>query len=440
MSWTWAFIETSSFDLDKFVLLQEDGNTVILYGTPEKVGGSSGDLLEGSVRADILRGQGGNDTLVGGAGNDTLEMGAGVDQALGGSGNDLLYGDDFKPGYALERAQQVYRLYQATLDRDPDTAGLTDWTSRINDGEITSTQLAGGFVGSREFQIVYGALDDRAFVSLLYGNVLDRDPDAAGLAYWTGRIATGTSREQVVLGFSDSLEFARTTQATATAFIQARTEAGWTDDIYRLYQATLGREPDTGGFLDWTARLANGQSFLSSVAGFTGSREFQRVYGPLDDAGFVSLLYRNVLDREPDAIGLANWIGSLAAGTSREQVVEGFSQSREFVNASATGVKEFIRGLGLNDEIEGGGGDNTMWGGHLADRFVFDAAVSGQHRVMDLEPWDWLVFEGFGFSDASSIRARIVQSGADAVFSEGDVTVVLANTQIAALADDMFVF
>jgi hypothetical protein len=49
---------------------------------------------------------------------------------------------------------------------------------------------------------------------LLYQNVLDVDtPDAQGLARWTGELATGASRAQVVLGFSLSPQFAAETAA-----------------------------------------------------------------------------------------------------------------------------------------------------------------------------------------------------------------------------------
>ena len=83
-------------------------------------------------------------------------------------------------------------MYLATLDREPDTLGHADWTSRLQDRIIAPFYLAEGFLGSREFQTTYGALDDTAFVTLLYRNVLDRAPDAEELAYWLGRMAGGT--------------------------------------------------------------------------------------------------------------------------------------------------------------------------------------------------------------------------------------------------------
>ena len=365
---------------------------------------------------------------------------AAAEHLTGLGGNDTILGDGFRALDALPQAQQVWRLYQAALDRAPDTLGHANWTERLAGGGDALADVARGFVGSREFQATYGALDDRAFVTLLYQNVLDRAPDADGLAGWTGRLTAGASRAEVVLGFSESREFITRTEAAATDFTVARDAASWTDEVYRLYRATLDRAPDAGGFLDWTTRLVGGTALVTAVGGFVGGREFQNTYGALDDRGFVTQLYQNVLDRAPDATGMTGWLDRLAGGMSRADVVLGFAESREFVTATAADIKAFVRSLGPHDEIRGGGGTNTLTGGQLDDTFVFDAGVAADNRITDLEVWDHLSFQGFGYAGAGDIRAHLVQTGADVVFRDQGVTVTLAHTQMGALTDDMFVF
>ena len=373
------------------------------------------------------------------AGDLTLTGTAGADRLTGLGGNDTVHGDGFHADHALPQALQVWRLYRAMLDRAPDTAGQADWTARLASGDETLADVARGFAGSREFQTAYGALDDAGFVTLLYHNVLDRDPDAAGLASWTARLAGGTARAEVALGFSESREFVTRTGAEATGFTLARNPATWTDEVYRLYRATLDRDPDATGFADWLDRLGDGTALATAVTGFIGSREFRATYGTLDDAGFVTLLYRNVLDRAPDALGLAGWLDRLAGGTARADIVLGFAESREFVSATAAGLKTFVRSLGPQDEIRGGGGSNLLWGGQLADTFVFGTEAAA-HRVMDLEAWDLLSFQGFGYAGAGDIRAHMAQTGADVVFHDRGVGVTLVQTELAALADDMLGF
>ncbi len=108
--------------------------------------------------------------------------------------------------------------------------------------------------------------------------------------------------------------------------------------IIRLYRAVLDRNPDRGGFEFWVRRLRTGSTIDEVAAGFVSSREFGLVYGEPDDGEFVDLLYRNVLDREPDAEGRAFWIGQIDAGLTRVRIVVLFAESSEFVSLSGTGL------------------------------------------------------------------------------------------------------
>jgi hypothetical protein len=101
----------------------------------------------------------------------------------------------------------VARLYYATLDRAPDAAGLTFWTSKLAAQAATLVDEATALADSPEFKGHYGNLGDAAFVGQLYENVLGRPADAAGLATWTQALAHGASRGNVVTSFSESAEF-----------------------------------------------------------------------------------------------------------------------------------------------------------------------------------------------------------------------------------------
>jgi hypothetical protein len=110
-------------------------------------------------------------------------------------------------------AAEVARLYDTTLGRLPDSGGLAGWTHALENGSATLLQVTQGFVGSQEFQQVYGALSDRDFVTLLYHNTLHRDPDQGGLDGWVAALNNGVTRAQVVLGFSESPEHIQNTSA-----------------------------------------------------------------------------------------------------------------------------------------------------------------------------------------------------------------------------------
>ncbi|WP_339109635.1 DUF4214 domain-containing protein [Thioclava sp. GXIMD4216] len=384
--------------------------------------------LVGTAQNDWIEGDSGADTLTGGRGADTL---------LGGEGNDLLLGE-IEEGKFDTASAQVVRLFQATLDRAPNAEGHLDWTAQILSGEKTLTEVAQGFVDSAEFQDTYGELNDTQFVTQLYQNVLGRAPDAAGLKSWTTYLAQdGTTRADVVVGFSESTEFSRAMQSEVLDMSRAGYQSDWVDDVFRLYQATLGRAPDLGGITAWTTALSQGTPFEDVVSGFVNSTEFQQSYGQLDNEAFVTLLYENVLGRAPGSAGLADWCARMEdQGWSRADVVEGFSQSGEFTRQMADPLKNWMVDQGEWNQLEGGAGDNILFGGMMADRFVFSADTPGTHLVVDYQPWDCLSFEGFGYQSIEDIRAQFSQEGDDAIFIDQDVEVVLRNTLISEIDYD----
>ncbi|WP_198586005.1 DUF4214 domain-containing protein [Pararhizobium haloflavum] len=105
-------------------------------------------------------------------------------------------------------AGQAYRLYEAVLGRMPDQQGLTFWVDRLDGGEGL-VNVADALLNSDEFTANFGdndMLSDDAFVDVMYQNVLGRDADASGEAYWTGVLDDGTSRAKVLASFSESDE------------------------------------------------------------------------------------------------------------------------------------------------------------------------------------------------------------------------------------------
>lgn len=414
------------------ILLPGAGAWAQVTGGNDRIVGTVGNDALALLRGDdVFEGGAGNDTALGGLGNDTLSGGAGRDRLEGQDGNDLLVGDTY-----LDRSEtaqgQVFRVYQATLGRQPDTGGFADWSSRIESGARSLLEVITGFVDSPEFQNTYGDLDNAGFVRLLYQNVLGRQPDPAGFDDWVGQLDAGTSREQVVLGFSESAELKRKTGPEASAFSAPDPISETADEVYRLYQATLGRAPDFAGLQDWASRLADGAEPADIVTGFVGSAEFAARYGNPDNGGFVNLLYLNVLNRAADPGGFDNWVGRLEAGASRESVVLGFSQSQEFINKTDAGFRAFMRGTD-GDVFEGGPGNDALLGGNGADTFIFEVTDPGSDRVLQLDPWDTLVFGGFGYTETQDVLDQLRQVGPDVVFSDQAVSVTFVGTEL----DDM---
>jgi Tol biopolymer transport system component len=106
--------------------------------------------------------------------------------------------------FSAKRAPLV-RLYWAYFKRRPDLGGLNLWLNRYNNGS-TLVRISQEFAKSSEFTTKYGNTTPEQFVTLVYQNVLERNPESGGLTYWANKIKAGTPRGQVMANFSESSE------------------------------------------------------------------------------------------------------------------------------------------------------------------------------------------------------------------------------------------
>lgn len=114
--------------------------------------------------------------------------------------------------------------------------------------------------------------------------------------------------------------------------------------VFRLYQAGIGRRPDISGFDFWRSSIAGGTQTIDGMAAFivSSAPEFVQRYGNLDNTQFITQLYRNVYKRDPDAGGLAFWVDEINSGRrTRASVLIAFSGAPEYtttLNGDADGT------------------------------------------------------------------------------------------------------
>ncbi|WP_198384183.1 DUF4214 domain-containing protein [Roseomonas sp. KE2513] len=215
----------------------------------------------------------------------------------------------------------VYRLYQAAFDRLPDLAGQAYWTQRMDVYHDTLASIARSFTASAEFQAHYAGLSNQKVVQEFYRNVLGREGEASGVAYWANQLNGGASKADVLLGFSESIENVRNTASQAGD--RNLSEA------YRLYTAAFARAPDQPGLDYWTKELNAGATPLEVARNFTLSNEFKSLYAGANNAAIVDKLYQNVLGRAGEASGKSYWTAELDRGTPLANVLIGFADSEE---------------------------------------------------------------------------------------------------------------
>ena len=109
---------------------------------------------------------------------------------------------------------RIARLYLAYFGRLPDAEGWEYWNREFATGSSLG-DISASFAVSSEFTRTSVPTDDE-FIAHVYHQVLDREPDPDGFAYWQDQLATGLDRGELVLFFSDGVEFIRTSAATLT--------------------------------------------------------------------------------------------------------------------------------------------------------------------------------------------------------------------------------
>jgi Phycobilisome Linker polypeptide/Domain of unknown function (DUF4214)/EF hand len=111
-------------------------------------------------------------------------------------------------------------------------------------------------------------------VRLLYQRLLGRDPDASGLQVYT-EMAERDGIEAVARSIVNSAEYR---QAVGSGRVANADLAAYENAVKSLYRHVLGRDPDPVGLRDLT-RIAVERSFDLVVDRMVGSQEYDRLYG-----------------------------------------------------------------------------------------------------------------------------------------------------------------
>ena len=137
-------------------------------------------------------------------------------------------------GEVTQIVDPLVRLYQAAFGRLPDDAGLNGWADALRAG-ASLHDVAAGFVGSDEFLARFpnsSSGDQTAFLTALYQQTLGRAPDAAGLAGW---LASGLSPVDLLIGFSESPEFKALTDGPIDTFLSALADGQVPNPAHSLF-------------------------------------------------------------------------------------------------------------------------------------------------------------------------------------------------------------
>ncbi len=212
----------------------------IVVGAIKVTGGSGSNFIIGDNANQTFYSGDGNDVLNGGGGNDFVRGGKDSDKATF-NGNSDHYKVTYEYGKtivtsldnpndvvtlvnveSLQFADKtldasshakdlswIATLYQQVLGRQADLGGFQSW-SQASGGGVSAGDAALSFLRSGESQqrsgVVFDQLDAAARIEYLYTQILGRQSDAAGKAYWAQQYAAGTSLSEIASHVVQSVE------------------------------------------------------------------------------------------------------------------------------------------------------------------------------------------------------------------------------------------
>lgn len=148
-------------------------------------------------------------------------------------------------------------------------------------------------------------------ISAWYRALLKRNPTDAELFAWSDRFDIGFATKDDLI-------------ADLTMAPPRRDAAG---SVYRSFHVAFQRRPDLGEIRAWLKRYEAGADTETIVGELLSSPEWTDTHGPLSDAEFIELIYRNARGRAPTAGVQSYWTRQLAGGRARASMAAYFVDS-----------------------------------------------------------------------------------------------------------------
>lgn len=230
--------------------------------------------------------------------------------------------------------ESIAQLYVGYYDRAPDPEGLQYWVGRVNAG-VSLADIANSFATSPEAIATYpyfafpNVANAGAFLESVYQNLFGRAIDADGLAYYSGKLASGATPVGQII---------------AEILGNAETNTGSPDQAYLANKVEVG--------LDWALTAANtpGFTYNTAAADYANS-----VLETVD--GTQASVDAALLANDEYFVGAAN-PGVSQALTTALDVLNGGTGNDTFLGTIDNTPTQGTFNTG--DSINGGAGQDTL--------------------------------------------------------------------------------
>lgn len=326
----------------------------------------------------------------------------------------------------------VTKLYIATFGRAPDGAGLNYW---VNQSGLSLEDIAKSFFDQPETQAKFGTSDNASFVAAIYQNVLGREGEASGVAYWISQLESGAlTRDNIILAVLGGA------QGSDATLLENRTEIG-------VFFAQYGKDsPDAFAVINETNASAESVMPVKDwIMGKTPAETPPSQYKVLDDNRTDYNLTGSAKDDVfvVEAFKTANIKGGEGSDTLDFQdftpgVNVNLSTGLGPNGAAGTAMKlewiENVRGTSGNDTLVGnsdhniliaGGGTDFVDGGVGNDRILFRTVEDVAKSTVNGGTSQDLTSQGGMIGDVLEITNQTAITVGAATFSKVSDTEVL---------------
>jgi hypothetical protein len=155
---------------------------------------------------------------------------------------------------------------------------------------------------------------DQNYIQEIYHDLFGRLAEPQGRDYWVAELTQGVPRGEVAYNMVKVASF----------------EEFQHDTVAALYQQYLGRAPDAGGLVYWSAYLYDGGTIEGMSQVLVSSPEYFQVRGAGTVQGFLEATFRDALGRQIDPAALTYFEGLMSKGASAADMAAAIFSSDEY--------------------------------------------------------------------------------------------------------------
>ena len=298
---------------------------------------------------------------------------------------------------ALSTRQALTAIYIGYYDRAADPAGIQFWEQVVANTSLDLVAITSDFAGQAETQAVHPFFADpttsspATFITSLYQNLFNRDPDAAGLTFWSNALQDAI----------DGVEGAISVGQIITSVIEGAVDDS---DAGTFDRTTILNKIEVG--VDWTeAAEAADIDYTTNAEAQASAKSI--IEGVTEDAATVTAA-KATTDAFFDDGGPVAEPGEQYFLTSSTDVMTGTDKDDDFMayiqqNPFAGGVSN---SLASSDRLDGGAGYDRLYA-EIVNEFVGTSGIVSpdiQPRTTSIEE---ALFEARELFDSPTIGAGI---------------------------------